>query len=297
VQRDRISAAVTIRPMLPDDVEGARAAATEALGDLHPEPQPTEEEQRNQVAGFNARAAHLQRTDPRGCWVAELDGEIIGAALSLIREDVWGFSLFGVRPAHHGAGIGSRLYAPALEYGAQARGGIILSSLHPAAMRMYAFSPGYRLIPTIGLSGAWNPSRLPARLRCRPGDLDADAETIEAASRHVRGASHLRDLPTLLDRPGAALLVIDGDGFACARDGNLTLLAARTRSAAADLLWGALASGPRGATVSVDSISAENGWAITAGLEVGLALTRCGPTFVRGDLGTLGPFLPNGAYL
>jgi GNAT superfamily N-acetyltransferase len=298
VQRDRISAAdVTIRPMLPDDVSAARAAAAEALQDLHPEQQPTEEQERDQIASGHARAAHLQRTDPGGCWVAELDGEIIGTALSLIREDVWGFSLFGVRPAHHGIGIGSRLYAPALAYGARTRGGIILSSLHPAAMRRYALSRGYRLIPTIGLSGAWNPSRLPARLRCRPGDLDADAKTIELASRHVRGASHLRDLPALLERPGAALLVVDGDGFACARDGNLTLLAARTEAAAADLLWGALASGPAGATVSVEFISAKNGWAVAAGLEAGLALTRCGPMFVRGDLGTLAPFLPNGAYL
>jgi hypothetical protein len=60
VQRDRISAAdVTIRPMLPDDVSAARAAAAEALQDLHPEQQPTEEQERDQIASGHARAAHL----------------------------------------------------------------------------------------------------------------------------------------------------------------------------------------------------------------------------------------------
>jgi GNAT superfamily N-acetyltransferase len=244
-----------------------------------------------------ARAAHLRRTDPGGCWVAELDGEIIGTAIGLIREGVWGFSLFGLLPAYQGLGIGSRLYAPALRYGSGRPGGIILSSSHPAAMRRYARSPGYRLIPTVGLAGACDPRRVPARLRCRAGDVSADAETIDAASRHVRGASPRSDLPTMLAQPGTTLLVVDGDGFACARDGSPTLLAARTEAAAADLLWGAITSGPRGATVSVDFVSAENGWAIDVGLEAGLSIGSCGPIFVRGRLGALAPFLPNGAYL
>jgi len=56
-------------------------------------------------------------------------------------------------------------------------------------------------------------------------------------------------------------------------------------------------SGPRGATVSVDIVSAENGWAVDVGLEAGLSIGSCGPMFVRGRLGALAPFLPNGAYL
>lgn len=287
---------VTIRPLLPVDVPAAARAAYTALQELYPEDVSLEEAAIRAISG-PARVAHLQRTDPGGCWVAEHDGEIVGSALGLIREDVWGFSLFGLLPAYQGLGIGSRLYAPALEYGAGARGAIILSSSHPAAMRRYARSAGYRLIPTVALSGAWDARRVPAVLRCRPGDLAADAETIEAASRHVRGASHMRDLAALLDRPATALLVIDGDGFACARDGTVTLLAARTEEAAKDLLWGAMTSGTRGATVSVDFVSADNGWAIDVGLEAGLALDTCGPMFVRGELGTLAPFLPNGAYL
>jgi GNAT superfamily N-acetyltransferase len=291
-----VPADVTIRPLLPVDAPAARAAAFTALDELYPQDVSAQEAQINAASG-TARVAHLQRMDPGGCWVAELDGEIIGAALGLIREGVWGFSLFGLLPAYQGLGIGSRLYARALAYGADQRGGIILSSTHPAAMRRYARSPGYRLIPTIGLSGAWDPRRVPRDLRCRPGDLAADAQTIEAASRHVRGASHLPDLPIHLERPGMTLLVVDGDGFACACDGRLTLLAARTEAAAADLLWGAMTSGTRGGTAEIEFISADNGWAIDVGLEAGLSLTGCGPMFVRGEIGTLAPFLPNGAYL
>ena len=290
------TADVTIRPLRPQDAAAAAAAARRALDELYPE-ELSPEDDALRTADGTARAAHLQRTDPGGCWVAEIEGEVVGAALGLVREGVSGFSLFGILPAFQGRGIGSRLYAPALQYGAGASGGIILSSSHPAATSRYARSPGYRLIPTVGLSGAWDPRRVPPALRSRPGDLSADAETIAGASRRARGASHLADLPTLLDRPGSALLVIDGEGFACARRGSVTLLAARTEAAAADLLWGAMRSGPRGGTVSLDFVTAENQWAIRTGLDAGLSITECGPMFVRGQLGTMAPYLPNGMYL
>ncbi len=286
----------TIRPLLPQDAAEAAAAARTSLEELYPQ-ESTPEEEAERVAAGTARVAHLQRTDPGGCWVTESEGRIVGTAIGLIREGVWGFSLFALLPEFQGLGIGARLYAPALEYGAGARGGIILSSSHPAAIRGYARSPGYRLVPTVSLSGAWDPRRVPGALRCRPGDLSTDARTIEAASRHVRGASHLRDLPTHLGRPGSTLLVIEDEGFACALNGSITLLAAHTEAAAEDLLWGAITSGPRGGTVSYDFVSAENQWAIRAGLEAGLSVTACGPVFARGDVGPMAPYLPSGAYL
>jgi GNAT superfamily N-acetyltransferase len=290
------TAAATIRPLLARDAAAAAAVARIALDELYPE-EVTPAEDAIRVAAGTARVAHLQRTDPGGCWVAEIDGEIVGAAIGLVHEGLWGFSLFALLPAHQGRGLGTRLYAPALEYGAREPGGIILSSPHPAATRRYARSAGFALIPTVGLSGACEPARVPVALRCRPGDLAADATTLAAASRHVRGASHLTDLPTLLERPGVALLVVDDEGFACVRDGSIMLLAARTEAAAEDLLWGAMTSGPRGATVSYDFVSADNQWAIRVGLEAGLSISACGPLFVRGDVGPLAPYLPSAAYL
>jgi GNAT superfamily N-acetyltransferase len=288
---------VAIRPMRPEDAAEAATAARSALIELYPEDVSPEEGARRLAAG-TVRAAHLQQTDPGGCWVAEVDGRVVGTALGLIREEIWGFSLFGVLPAFQGQGIGSALYAPALAYGAGVPGGIILSSAHPAAMRGYARSPGYRLLPAVGLSGAWDPRRVPAGLRCRPGDLEADRATIDAASRHVRGASHARDLPVLLARAGARLLVVEDEGFVVARDGCPALLAARDEAAAEDLLWGAITSGGlRGGTVSYDFVTAENQWAIRVGLQAGLSLGTDGPVFVRGEVGPMAPYLPSSAYL
>ncbi len=282
--------------MRPEDAPVAAASARVALQELYPETVSPAQDAVIVAAG-TARAAHLQASDPDGCWVAEVDGQVVGTALGLVREGVWGLSLFGLLPSFQGQGIGSRLYAPALAYGAGERGGLILSSHHPAAMRRYARSEGYRLLPAVALAGAWDPRRAPAAIRCRPGDLAADRATIDAASRHVRGASHARDLPTLLARPGTRLLVLDGEGFAVARSGSPVLLAAQSEAAAEDLLWGALTSGPRGGTVSYDFVTAENQWAIRVGLEAGLALSPDGPTFVRGEVGPLAPYLPSGAYL
>jgi len=287
---------VAIRPMRPQDTAAAAASSRAALEALYPEDLSPEREA-NRAEGAAARVAHMQRTDPGGCWVADAGGEIAGCAIGIIREGLWGLSLFTMLPEYQGRGTGTRLYEPAHEYGAGQPAGIILSSSHPAAMRRYARSPGFRLLPTVGLSGAWDPRRAPAQLRCRPGDLAADADTIDAASRRARGASHMRDLPTMLARAGTTLLVIAGEGFALARDGEATLLAANDAAAAEDLLWGVFASGPRGGTVSVDFITAENQWAIQLCLEAGLAVADHAAIFVRGEPGPMAPYLANGAFL
>jgi GNAT superfamily N-acetyltransferase len=287
---------VTIRPLRPADAADAAACSRIALGELYPE-EVSPAELAIRIVSGTARVAHLQRTDPDGCWAADCEGRLVGVALGLIREHLWGLSLFALLPEFQGQGIGNRLYAPALAYGAGAPAAIILSSSHPAAIRRYARSPGFALVPTISLTGIVDPGRAPAALRCRPGDLAADAETIAAASRHVRGASHVRDLPVHLDRPGMTLLVVEGEGFACAHAGSPTLLAARNEAAAADLLWGAITSGVPGTTVSCDFITARNQWAIQTGLAAGLAVTACGPLFVRGQAGAMAPYLPSGAYL
>ncbi len=294
--RDPPGADARIRPLLAGDCAAAAAVARTSIEAIYPE-DLTAEQDAVRAAGATARIAHVQRTDPGGCWVAELDGRIVGLAVAILREGLWGLSVFAILPEHQGRGIGSRLYAPALAYGAGVPGGLIVSSMHPAALRRYARSPGFRLLPALGLSGVCDRRRAPALLRSRPGDLAADAGTIEAASRHVRGASHLRDLPAHLDRPGSALLVVDGDGFACASEGSVNLLAARTEEAAEDLLWSAMLGGAEGKTVSIDFVTGENQWAFRVGLEAGLAIGDWGAIFARGDLGPLAPFLPSGAYL
>lgn len=287
---------VIIRPLMAMDVNRAEAVAWDALSPLWPsESAPADDEVR--VARGRARVAHLQQTDPGGCWVAELDGEIVGVALALIREDVWGFSLFGVSPRHHGKGIGSRVFAPALAYGDGTRGGIILSSEHPAAMRRY-FLAGFRLRPSVSTAGVLDRRGLPAGLRSRPGALEdeRDVATCAAASRFVRGASHGPDLQRCLEA-GGELLVLPDRGFVMHREGSPFLLAALDEEAATDLMWSAFAAAPPGGSVHVDFMTAGNDWAIAVSLRARLALSPDGPVFVRGDVGPMAPYLPSGAYL
>jgi len=290
------TAVATIRPLEPDDVHGADAMAWAALREhIPPEFQGTSPEEELWRERGRARVAHLQRTDPDGAWVAELGGEVVGLALSLVREDVWGLSLFAVKPGLQGQGLGGRVLAPALEYAEGCRGAIILSSPDPRAMRRY-FRAGFRIKPCLAAAGQINRSRVPGGLRSRPGDAEADRATIDAASRHVRTASHGRDVPAMV-AAGGELLVCDDGGWAVHRDGSPMLVAARDDEAAIDLLWSCLARGPAGESVHIDFVAERNDWAIRVALDAGLALSPDGPTFVRGETGPFAPYLPSGAYL
>jgi predicted N-acetyltransferase YhbS len=285
--------------MLPDDVNGAAAVGTAALAVLYPiELRPDDAATR---AAFTqrsrARVAHIRDRDPAGAWVAELDGEIVGMALALVREGVWGLSLFGVKPELQGQGIGGPLLEGALRAAEGCRAGIILSSSDPRAMRRY-FRAGFRVHPCLAAAGEINRARIPAGLRARPGDLDSEVDraTIDAASRFVRSASHLEDVGVMI-ASGSRLLVISDRGWAIARDGAPAVVAALDEEAATDLTWSCLATGEAGAPTHIDFITQGNDWAVALALDAGLSLTPDGPTFVRGELGPLAPYLPSGAYL
>ena len=60
-------------------------------------------------------------------------------------------------------------------------------------------------------------------------------------------------------------------------------------------LWASIQDGV--STVDFDFIAAGQDWAVDVALSAGLALSPNGAIFVRGELGPLAPYLPNGAYL
>jgi GNAT superfamily N-acetyltransferase len=242
-----------------------------------------------------ARVAHLQRTDPGGAWVAEADGEVVGLALALIREGLWGFSLFAVAPGHQGRGVGRRLLEASFDYGRDARGHIVLSTESPAAMRRYVLL-GLDIRPCVAAAGIVDPTRRPAL----DGIVDAGVEGIAAADaigRAVRGAGHGRDLAAMFEAADTRLLLYEDRAFAVLREDRVALVAGLDDEAATRALNGAFALATPGATVHVDFLSAGQDWAVRACLDAGLALSPDGPMFTGGDVGPLRPYLPNGAYL
>jgi GNAT superfamily N-acetyltransferase len=254
-------------------------------------------EQRDEatVRANHARFAHLLATDPGGAWVAEHDGRVVGVALALVREGIWGLSLFGVAPEHQGRGIGRELLEAAFGHGAGARGHLILSSESPAAMRRYA-RLGLDLRPCVAAAGIVDASRLPAADGVCDAGL-AGVPVADAIGRAVRGAGHGVDLPVALEQPDARLLLYEDRAFAVVRSDRVWLLGGLDEPAATRVLQAALAAIPPGSTAHVDFLTAGQDWAVRTCLDAGLALTPDGPFFTGGDLGPLRPYVPCGAYL
>lgn len=240
------------------------------------------------------RVRHLVGTDPGGAWGVEADGALVGAMLAILREGLWGLSLLVVRPGAQGTGVGDRLLRQGLEYGDGARGGLILSSDDPRAMRVY-HRAGFRVRPCLAAEGR-PVLRGPAPAGVRPLEWPGDRAIVDAAGRAVRGAGHGTDFGTFLEQ-GARAHVHEAGGFVVHRGGEVKLLAAHEDCAAADLLRAALGDMQPDRPARLTAISEGQDWAVAVALEAGLDLRPGGPVFARGDVGPLRPYLPSGAYL
>ena len=149
------------------------------------------------------RIAHPFITDPLGCFVAERDGRVVGAAQVLIRERLWVLSLLVVDPGGQSAGAGRELLAAALRHGArETDAGLIVSSNDPRALRLYARF-GFALAPAFEAQGTIDRRALPREAAgVRTG---GDLEALAAVSRDVRGAPHTTELEYALRRGGVLL--------------------------------------------------------------------------------------------
>jgi predicted N-acetyltransferase YhbS len=277
-----------IRRMREEDIDAADAVAESVLGHFRP---ATDEELRRQRSRL--RFEHYLRHDAAGSWVAGADGGVIGVANAILREGIWCLGLLAVAADLQARGIGKRLLDASLTYGDGARGGFIMSSEDPKAMRRYARA-GFDLLPGVSAAGVLGPVEMPEGIDEPPRD-EAVARAAPL-SRAARGASHGEDLGLLLDGEGRMLLLGDR-GYVIFDDRSVRVLAARDAEAAATVLRASFAALPRGASMQVDHLRAGQDWAIAACLDAGLALSPSGPTFVRGEVGPLTHYIPSGAYL
>ena len=286
--------------MAPEDVPGAERLSAEAFLDVDQRSSPRswpEPELRatSRAATWVKRTEHFLRTDPGGCWVAEVggDGHMVGFATSAVREKLWVLATYAVRPGLQGTGIGKPLLEAALHHGRGCLRGMLSSSSDPKAVRRYRLA-GFSLHPQMFLQGTVDRSALPVVEKVREGST-SDIDLMDSLDRRARGAAHGVDHEFMLSR--WRLLVSDsstGSGYAYVGDGGLALLAADNRLTASRLLWTVLADGP--AEVTVPHLTAANEWALDVGLAARLDLHTAGYLALRG-MTPPAPYVHNGALL
>lgn len=290
---------VLIRPMRPDDVAAAERLSAESFYELDvrthrpglPVPQlrpPT------RAGNWITRTTHFLDTDPGGCWVAEVDGELVGFATSFVRELTWCLATFAVRPGLQGRGLGKRLLDTAMEHGRGCLRGMLAASSDPKAVRRYRLA-GFSLHPQMFLTGSVDRTAIPVIDKVREGTA-GDVDLLDSLDRQTRGSAHGPDHQLML--AAWRLLVSDtssGSGYAyVGQDGSLALLAASNRRTAARLLWAVLAD-TTGETV-VPHLTAANEWAIDVGMAARLELHQEGYLGLRG-MKPPAPYVHNGALL
>lgn len=286
-----------IRPMTADDVEPASQVQVTAFDDLDRRtggsPQPIGDDIWARIRG---RHEHFLQHDPGGAWVATVDEAIVGCALALRRDSLWGLSLLVVHPDHQSSGAGRRLLDAALGYAAGCATAIILSSTDARAMRAYATS-GFDLFPQVGGRGEVRAVPAPRRT-VRDGSV-ADAELMDVVDRKVRGAPHGPDHHRMSTIMQAFVIDdVDGQGYAWLRgDGELSVLAATDDETATALLWRALAHCKEtGTRVGLWHITGEQQWAVRVAYDARLEVKPDGPVFWRGRTPPRS-YLPSGAFL
>jgi hypothetical protein len=222
---------------------------------------------------------------------------VLGVALALRRDRLWGLSLLAVDPAAQSRSLGRRLLDAALSYADADGPAVILSSRDPRAMHRYA-SAGFALHPQVRATGPVTTARLRTpELPVREA-TPADFRLADEVDRAVRGAPRGPDHELLASQ--GAMFVVDSDGrrgYAHLQSGRIRTIAASDDTTASALLWRALAHAcDLGTDATVEHVTGNQQWAVRAMVEVGLSIAPSGPAFWRGRTPPAA-YLPSGPYL
>ena len=265
-----------IRPMREADVEAFGEITATSYYEVDARtyqrawPDPVRRPPGRNGAWINRARAALA-TDPGGCWVAEVDGEVVGGAVSRVRELMWILASFAVRPDLQGRGIGTQLMAAAMHHGRGCLRGMFAASADPGAVRRYRLA-GFDLHPQMLLAGVVDRSAIPVVDRVREGTA-ADFDLLDSVDRRTRGAAHLSDHELLL----AQFRLVDVD-------------VARPRRVVGD------DEAELGEQISVRHITAANAWALAVGLAARMAIHQNGYLCLR-QMSPPTPYLHHGSLL
>jgi ribosomal protein S18 acetylase RimI-like enzyme len=282
-----VTAAALVRPMEDADVDQAATVTAEAFGTDISDPWSRRV--------WEQRLRHSLSSDPEGSFVSEHRGRITGAAQAVIRDGVWVLSLMAVSPRLGIGGEGRALMGSALDYGPDSRGGLIIASNDPRALRLYA-SSGFSLEATFKADGAVDPSTLPQPHPQITSVAAPEFPELEAISRAARGAAHTPDLEVALFR-GATVSRLEDRGFVVAMPGRgVWALAACDEEAATALLWHALGELCEESRIEIGWISGRQQWALEALVAARFSFTGYGAICARGAVGPLHPYIPSPSF-
>lgn len=244
---------------------------------------------------WEERMRHSLRTDPAGSFVTQRGPTITGVAQAVIRDGIWILSVMAASPTLARGGEGRALMDAALDYYDGCRGGLIISSNDPRALRLYG-SAGFALEPAFRASGAPDLSLMPES----GGDVapvaPEDFPRLAPISLAVRGAAHTLDLPAALAR-GGSVFALDDRGFVVTVPGRgVWAVAARDERAASTLLWHGLAQLGGDPRVEIGWISGAQRWALEVVLAARLSLSAYGGIALRGEIGPMYPYIPSPSF-
>jgi len=252
---------VAVRPARADELQRAQELIVGSFNDLT--------ERHGFGAMASVRPAAFQRFsfnhDPRGFWIAEDGGEIVGTAFSWVCGDLWFLAELFIAPRMQGSGIGRELLRRTLGHadqtGAKTRAlitftfntvsqGLYLRHGMFPRLPLYMFSADRKTLPSTGSA---------ARLSFRTAEASGShIATLAALDSSALGISRDKHHDYLLNDPTMkGFLLYEGDdciGYAyVASTGHVGPLAVTKRDAMAPALGAALRIA---AEVGSDKISA-----------------------------------------
>jgi GNAT superfamily N-acetyltransferase len=252
---------VIFRPARADELQRAQEQIVTSINDL------------TERHGFGAMASvrpatfqiHAFNEDPKGFWIAEEDGEIVGSAFSWACADLWFLAELFIAPRMQGSGIGRELLRRALHHADQAGArtrALITFAFNTVSQGLYVRHGMFPRLPLYMVNvdrRAFAKTGSDARIGFKRAETTGcHLATLAALDRDALGVSRETHHRYLLDDPGMkGFLLYDGDdcmGYAyVASTGHVGPLAVTRRDAMAPALTGALTIAAEGGS---DQLSA-----------------------------------------